>query len=84
MAQQWAELTGTSGTGSGSGTDLEALRGDGSADTSYEGLVRAHIKEWFRGAEKYQQTTQLSRRPVARSSWLLSVYATLQASSGTL
>lgn len=29
---------------------------------SYENLVRAHISEWFRGAEKYERTTQLSRR----------------------
>ena len=29
---------------------------------SYENLVRAHIAEWFRGAEKYERTTQLSKR----------------------
>jgi len=29
---------------------------------SYENLVRAHLAEWFRGAEKYERTTQLSRR----------------------
>lgn len=29
---------------------------------SYENLVRAHIADWFRGAEKYERTTQLSKR----------------------